>query len=183
MVKQGLKFFEDLKVEETLAPFIASEKGRYASFAVLALAGVLLLLALVNMVGSWHADFIISHSTTASTGMSNYADNETAQIDKIPALHVFGYQATEDTDFLPVTSAQLRLTGILRNPENNSSRVIISSSGQTGKIFSIGDEVLSGIKINAVNDDSVVLERGGRFEKLPLVRTALLFKEQPKSLW
>lgn len=182
MVKQSLKLLEDLRLDETLTPFLASERGRYVGMSVLALSVFLVILALVNMVSDWHADYKIAHQPVVVSSAGNSFD-ATSQIDVIPSQHIFGSTATEDADFLPVTSAQLHLTGIIKNEDNQLSRIIISEAGQTGKVFSIGDEVVSGIKINAINDDSVVLEHNGRFEKLPLVRTRLNFKDMPQSLW
>jgi type II secretion system protein C len=182
MVKQSLKLFEDLRIEETLTPFLASERGRYVGLSVLALAGILVIYSLVSMLSDWHADYKIAHQPIAATSSGNLS-NATSQLDVIPTQHIFGSAATEDADFLPVTSAQLHLTGILKNSDDQSSRIIISEAGKTGKTYSIGDEVISGIKINAINDDSVVLEHNGRFEKLPLVRSHINFKEMPKSLW
>jgi type II secretory pathway component PulC len=182
MVKQSLKILEDLRLEETLTPLLASERGRYISLVSLALAVILVIWALIGMLSNWRADYKMAYQPLTSAGAANLAD-ETSQIDVIPAQHIFGSAPTEDTDFLPVTSAQLHLTGIIKNEDNQLSRIIISEAGQTGKVYSIGDEVISGIKINAINDDSVVLEHNGRFEKLPLVRTRLNFKEMPQSLW
>jgi type II secretory pathway component PulC len=183
MAKPALKFLEDLRLDETLAPLMSSEKSRYVSFVTLALALVLSAATLLGMFHNWYADYKISHQALAAGNLVNLADAQTQQIDNIPAQHIFGSQATEDADFLPITSSQIHLTGIINDADAGTSRVIISEAGQPGKIYSIGDEVLSGIKINAINDDSVVLEHGGRFEKLPLVRASLAFKDSPKSLW
>ncbi len=182
MVKQSLKIFEDLRLEETLTPLLASERGRYVGMGALALSGLLVFYALVNMLSAWHADYKITHQPIAAATAAN-ALATGSQIDVIPEQHIFGSAATEDADFLPVTSAQLHLTGIIKDANSQTSRIIISEAGQTGKVYAVGDEVISGIKINAINDDGVVLEHNGRFEKLPLVRTRLNFKDMPPSLW
>ena len=179
MVKHSLKIMDDLMLRETLAPILSSEKGRYASFAILIVTGVILLMTVMNTFSEWYSDFMISHKQVAVT-TATISNQDSGLIASLPAQHLFGMPATEDS--LPITSLQLRLTGIIQN-SNSTSRVIISEAGASGKVFSLGDEVVSGFKINAINEDGVVLERGGHFEKLPLARTTLTFTEKPKSLW
>jgi type II secretory pathway component PulC len=183
MVKPNLKkTIEDLQLPEMLAPIISSEKGRYVSLGVLALAAALVLIALFNTFSTWYGDFRLSQQHPTTLAALN--DNEEAGlIANIPDQHLFGQQSVEDTDFLPVTSLQLRLTGVIIQAHNNLSRVIISEGGQPGKIYSIGEEVAAGIKINAINDDGIVLEHGGHFEKLPLARTGLTFNDKPQTIW
>jgi hypothetical protein len=59
MVKQSLKILEDLRLDETLTPFLASERGRYVGMSVLALSVFLVILALVDMKIDLHADYKI----------------------------------------------------------------------------------------------------------------------------
>jgi type II secretory pathway component PulC len=169
--------------EEFLAPLFFTHRGRQAGWAMLALTGLLLLYTVVSQVAAWHADYVITqNASVASAAAPDGGSTEAKLIAELPEEHLFG-QANEDTDFLPITSLQLHLTGIIKDSEDNASKVIISEAGQPGKIYSIGDALTEGIKIYSINEDGAVLEHGGRLEKLPLARTRLQFQEKPKALW
>jgi type II secretory pathway component PulC len=182
MVKRHLKFIDDLQLQETLAPYMPPARSRQLGITLAILAAVLVVVTLFDNISTWVSDYKISHAAPAASATAALAD-EMQLVDNIPNQHLFGEQPVEDTDFLPVTSLQMHLTGIIKNTGDENSRVIISSENQPGKSYSVGDEITSGIKINAINDNNVVLEHNGRFEKLPLVRAPLIFNEKPKSLW
>ncbi|MDR3478889.1 MAG: type II secretion system protein N [Gammaproteobacteria bacterium] len=170
-----------LLFEDKLAPLLNTEKGRHLAIATLLLASLILLLTLIEVLMTWHADYVISEHKPPFTNTEDASEMMQEMIARIPSQHLFGQSA--DDDFLPITSLQLHLTGIIQVPESNLSRAIISEGGQSGKIFNVGDELTSGIKIYAINPDSVVLEHAGHLEKLPLSRSKLLFQEMPKPLW
>jgi type II secretory pathway component PulC len=173
-----------LMLEELFAPLFFTHRGRQLGWAMLGLAGILLLYTLVSMLFAWHADFVISkNQPAAGAHTEDAASAEATLIAGLPAAHLFGMQADEDTDFLPVTSLQLHLTGVIKDTEDNTSKVIISEAGQPGKIYSVGDALTTGIKIYSINEDGIVLEHSGRLEKLPLVRGKLQFQDKPKALW
>lgn len=165
--------------EELVAPFLFSERGRQLGMAVLALAALLVLFTTFSMIYAWHDDFNLAHQKPASEHIATGVDAESQLIAQIPTQHLFG----SDEDFLPITSLQLHLTGILTAGGTSEAKVIISQSGQRGKIYTLGDAIASGIKINAINEDGVVLEHGGKLEKLPLTRIPLEFQSAPKKLW
>lgn len=181
MVKSGLKIIDDLMLRETLAPLISSEKGRLISFGVLAVAGILLFTAVINAFSTWHADLTLARQLPSVATSSSVS--ESGLIASIPSQHIFGLSAHDNGDFLPVTSLQLALTGVIKNSNNNLSKAIISTAGQPGKVYAVGEEVATGIKINAINADGIVLEHAGQFEKLPLARSALTFNDKPKAIW
>lgn len=167
--------------EERVIPLLHSEKGRYLSIATLVVMSVIFLITLTETFMSWRSDFTISQTPPPVTRTDDAGEVALQLITHIPEQHLFGQSA--DDDFLPITSLQLHLTGIVQVPESHLSRAIISEAGQPGKIFSIGDALTSGIKIYSINPDNVVLEHVGRLEKLPLSRPKLLFQELPKPLW
>jgi type II secretion system protein C len=173
-----------LMLEELFAPLFLTRRGRQLGWAMLGLASILLLYTLVSMLFAWHSDFVISkNQPMASARTEDAASAEATLIAGLPTAHLFGMQADEDTDFLPVTSLQLHLTGVIKDTEDNTSKVIISEAGQPGKIYSVGDALTTGIKIYSINEDGIVLEHSGRLEKLPLVRSKLQFQDKPKALW
>jgi len=182
MVKELLirfvpSFMKEGIVEDLISPLLVSEWGRRASWGALSLFALLLGVSLYQMVATWHDDLVMIDDSPAVHAIS---DNTLQAINAIPQQHLFGQPGT--TDGLPITSLQLRLVGVIKSDHENLSRVIISEAGQPGKVYGIGDSLPSGIVINAITDDGVVLENGGHFEKLPLPRTALAFQGMPKAL-
>jgi type II secretory pathway component PulC len=168
-------------VEEIILPFIATEKGQRLGFGLVLLFGFVFLYTSIYTVIDWRADYVLAHRDVAIHEAPR-VDGDAQLIAALPSLHLFG-QAAEDSGFLPITSLQLHLTGIAKSSETNLSRAIISEAGQPGKVYVVGDVLVSGIRIYAINDEGVVLEHAGRLEKLPLARAPLLFKDSPQSLW
>lgn len=168
-------------LHETLDPLFATEWGRRASWGALGVFALLLAIAVVQMLSDWYDDILISRSTSTSVQHSEI-DNVSQLIAAIPEEHLFGRIGSNDQS-IPITSLQLRLVGVIKSEPESLSRVIISESGQPGKLYSIGDSLPSGIIVNAIKEDGVVLENGGRLEKLPLQRTPLNFKGMPQPLY
>jgi type II secretory pathway component PulC len=170
-------------MEELLAPLLLTERGRKTGFALILILGCVLFLSVINVLKTWYDDFHLAKNPVANViSVNDEMDKQTQLIAEIPSTHIFGL-ATEADDFLPITSLQLRLTGIIKNTETTQSKVIVSEAGRPGVVYGMGDTLTSGIKINAINVDGIVLEHEGRLEKLPLVRTPLQFQETPTSLW
>jgi type II secretory pathway component PulC len=171
-------------LDDVIEPLFSTENGHRLGWIVGILAGILLLSAVVNAVTMWYTDVTLGQETSVMGAQKAPVLPPTSQlVNQLPAQHVFGELATEDASGLPITSLQLHLMGITKASQDNFSKAIISEGGRRAKVYSIGDEVTSGIKIYSINIDNVVLERGGRLEKLPLARPPLLFQDKPKSLW
>ncbi len=171
-------------VEEILSPLFTTEWGRRAGLGVVIIAGFLLFITIIQSLFTWHADFILSRSATVSSAANKHNENDVGQlIAHIPDRHLFGRQGiVEKGDVLPITSLQLHLMGVIKAVPETLSRVIISEHGQPGKVYQIGDTLPSGVTIEAITKDGVILENGGRLEKLPLPRLPLNFQGMPKSL-
>lgn len=144
-----------------------------------------LLLALVAIAGIiciyiaslWHSDWQLAHKTTAPARQP-MQDNSADIIRQIPDQHLFGQDITATGD-MPITNLQLRVTGIAREENadgENVSKAYISISGGQSKIYQVGDSLPDGVKIYEITPDTVILENGGRLEKLPLPREHLEFK-------
>lgn len=168
--------------EDVMTFLFSTERGRQVGLATVGICGVAAALTFASMIFNWHSDFVLSRQPIIIKKSVSLADENMLLIASIPEQHIFGFSAAEDA-FLPITSLQLHLTGIIKVENEALSRVIISEAGQTGKVFAIGDELAAGIKINAINDDGIVVENSGKLEKLPLVRSSLVFQDKPKTLW
>lgn len=171
------------QVEELLEPLFVTYRGRQVGLGMVILSGILLFSAVVGAVHAWYGDLTIMQSSAGvATHVDDAANAEATLIAQIPATHLFGL-AAEDDDFLPITSLQLHLTGIIKDSADHVSKVIVSEAGQPGKVFAVGDTLTSGIKIYSINEDGIVLEHNGKLEKLPLGRQRLQFQDKPKTLW
>src|SRR5690606_27559662 len=77
----------------------------------------------------------------------------------------------------------LNLLGILAG-RAKESRALIAPSGGEEKPFSVGQTVVSGVKLEAVYPDRVILNRGGKFETLRLNKdapsTATTYRPEPE---
>ena len=147
------------------------------------LSGLLIALALlvsatmIFIATQWYDDWKLAHQPPPTTSQPT-ADANARLIKQIPDLHLFGQDITA-TGNMPITNLQLRVTGIVRE-ENASkekvSKAYISISGGPGKIYQVGDSLPDGVRIYEITPDTVILENGGRLEKLPLPREHLEFK-------
>lgn len=134
-------------------------------------------------VWRWHSDWVLAHQVVATNTKLNTSDETSLMIAAIPDNHLFGMAFDKSGD-VPITDLQLRVTGIVKvNDEQlgSVSKVYISSSGQPGKIYQVGDTLPFGVKIYEITGDAVILENSGRLEKLPLPREPLQFKAAPKE--
>ncbi|MES2218075.1 MAG: type II secretion system protein N [Pseudomonadota bacterium] len=170
-----------LALEELYAPIFLSERSRYAGIITFVAVVLLVAYAVVSTLCSWYGDFKAPQALPKDTHIAS-VNTEAQLITELPKQHLLGLAEGDDA-FLPITSLQLRLTGILKDAGDKHSKVIIAEGEQPGKVYTVGDTLLSGIVINAINEDGIVLEHSGRLEKLPLMREALAFQDAPKTLW
>ena len=166
--------------EELLTPIYSTVWGRWASLVVLFSLSILVVITLVRMPMTWREDFVLAHEQKKSIPTNAISTNQSSDLSsQIPNWHLFGTAAKADA-FLPITSLQLRLIGVIHDSGEQLSRVMISEAGQPGKVYKVGDQ-FSGVKVNAIAPDGVILENGGQLEKLPLQRQELEFRGRPKK--
>jgi type II secretory pathway component PulC len=166
--------------EEIIAPLLTTEWSRRSGLIAIAVFSLFLCITLVKIPLAWHSDYVLAHTQTITKTTQPFADQTMAFILQLPNQHLFG---ASETTHLPITSLQLHLVGIIQADSENASRVIISEANQPGKIYQIGDSLLSGVRIKAITANSVILENGGHIEKLPLSRPPLTFEEMPKNIF
>lgn len=105
-------------------------------------------------------------------GPSVSAAKQDAGIDKIVAAHLFGqYQpqkpaAPEDIEEAPDTRLNLTLFGILAATVERGSRALISAPNTVDKPYAVGDDVVKGVRLQAIFPDRVILARAGQLETL-----------------
>lgn len=154
--------------------------GRRLGTGALITASVLLVLILLNALSIFYHDYkLITAPVVPKTTV--LSQNQTNMVAKLPELHLFGKPGTV-SQILPITSLQLKLVGVVKAVPDRYSRVIISEGGKPGQVYQIGDTLSSGVRIHGITKEGVILENGGRLEKLPLQRTPVLFQGPPKGL-
>jgi general secretion pathway protein C len=95
-------------------------------------------------------------------------------VQAIVDAHLFGVAdpaapAGDPTD-APETRLSLVLAGTIAASDPKKGFGIIGESPSNAKLYSVGDSVPGGARLNAVYGDRVILERGGRLEALLLPR-------------
>lgn len=169
-------------VHEFIAPLFAAPWSRRVGKGVVGVMAILLLFTSIHVLYSWYAAVTIQFHKTATVTTKPMADEVTQAIAALPERHLFGNNQAVVTEGLPMTSLQLRLLGVIKTDPLKFSKVIISEANQPGKVYSKGDSLVSGVTVYEITDDGVVLENGGHFEKLPLLRTPLTFQGAPKPM-
>lgn len=144
---------------------------------------VLVFITLVYSVSQWHADWVLAHQETATAPTITATDETASMIAAIPSEHLFGKNFSKAGD-VPITSLQLRVTGIVKvenEAGNNVSKAYISIAGAPSKIYQIGDSLPYGVKVYDITPNIVILENDGHLEKLPLPREELHFKPRDQQ--
>lgn len=160
--------------EEWVTTLYVTEWGRRLGLAVTILLGVFIIVSVFTMFSTWYADAtLVKHSAALAL-----AENDI--VSELPNAHLFGKPGA--AGYVPITSLDLRLVGIIKTTPEDLSKVIISEGGKPGKVYQVGDTLESGVTIDTVEDDGVILENAGHMEKLPMQRPRLLFQGMPKSL-
>jgi general secretion pathway protein C len=94
-----------------------------------------------------------------------------ANVETIVAAHLFGqYQAPAAANLAraPDTNLNLTLLGILAAGTAEESFALIGSQPGEEKPYSIGDDVIRGVTLQAIFPDRVILSRNGQMETLRL---------------
>jgi type II secretory pathway component PulC len=136
---------------------------------------ILFGFTLLYTIWCWYDDWQLAHQANTQSVRVATTDETTNMITAIPDAHLFGQTDSE----MPITSLQLRVTGIVKKNDAQTgsvSKAYISISGQPSKIYQTGDDLPYGVKVYEITTDSVILENDGKLEKLPLPRERLEFK-------
>lgn len=99
-------------------------------------------------------------------------------IDLIVDSHLFGEAIVaadpvlSELENAPDTRLDLNLLGILSATAERGSRALIGTSNGEEKPFAIGDDVVRGVRLQAIFPDRVILARGSQLETLRLDKDA-----------
>ncbi len=140
---------------------------------------VVIAMTFIACIAQWREDWKITHQPIPP--VEQISNKTTSMIAAIPGYHLFGKPAGGK---IPISSLELRVTGIVKVEDeqgNEVSKAYIAQSGQAAKIYQVGDTVTGGVKIHSIKADAVILDNGGELEKLPLPREPLVFKPRDET--
>jgi general secretion pathway protein C len=148
---------------------------------------VLLLVVLVGQQAAHLTWRLVPQPTVeriviqAASGSENplHADQTPSELAKgIADLHLFGLAGSSKATAIkvadskaPETSLNLTLYGVFAEDEPEVGAAIIGKEGLTQSYYRVGSEILSGVKLQAVYRDRVVLSRGSQSEVLKFPKT------------
>lgn len=101
---------------------------------------------------------------------TNSAQDTGPKLDVIIGARLFGvYQPqASNLDAAPDTSLNLNLLGIFAGTRKEESRALIGQPNGDERPYSIGEDVVNGVNLQAIFADRVVLSRNGQLETLRL---------------
>jgi type II secretion system protein C len=137
--------------------FVTASALVFASFSLTLWAGILLLTTL-------------AYTPELNREPENrQAINTAVSTEAINGRHFFG-QADEEPqviiETLPETKLNLTLAGLFASPNQKDGGAIIINQRQQSQFFSIGEKLPSGVILQSVHRDRVVINRNGMFETL-----------------
>lgn len=100
------------------------------------------------------------------------AANPTLELATIVNAHLFGASSAAAGGQAPQTTMPLVLAGVIADEDPAKGQAIIGDSAAVGKLYAVGAMIGGGVRLNAVYEDRVLLERNGALETLMLPRTA-----------
>jgi general secretion pathway protein C len=127
------------------------------------LVSVLLFAGLCGVIASWALKLFSPHAPIAPASAIGQAQPPT---DLSPAGRLFG--ATPQTTTATATEApsNVQVAGVLAGGPN--AVALLAVDGKPAKPFGLGETIADGLKVTAINADSVTLDRRGQAVKLPM---------------
>lgn len=133
------------------------------------LALLWMVLELVQTAWSWitpSADLELTETLQIS------ADGARSRI-PLASFHLFGRAvdpAAAAYANAPDTTLKLNLKGTSSHNDQNRARAVIADDNQVEKVYKVGDLMDSGVRVQAIYPDRVVLNAAGRIEVLRLIQ-------------
>ncbi|MCX7115531.1 MAG: hypothetical protein NTW08_06460 [Gammaproteobacteria bacterium] len=87
----------------------------------------------------------------------------------------FGVYATAIKEPVVASALDIKVVGILFSNHAASSQVVLRNEAGFDKLYRIGDAVKTGVVIDAIHPDGVVVSNNGKLERLSLPENTLKF--------
>ncbi len=128
----------------------------------------------VNLFSIWRgADIDSARLAVRAAGSSGSGIG----LEQVAKLHLFGEKASEPvvtvpgTTEMPQTDLKFVLVGAMTNSDAAKASALITTDKQTSRFF-VGDAIATGVVLQEVRADAVVLKRNGKLETLSFPRAA-----------
>lgn len=168
--------------DEIFAPLFLTDWGRRTGWGLLVVSGLIFIFMLCRIPFSWYDDATFAKKNLLVAKKTILLDSSVKNIAAIPKYHLFGKEGELHQGFIPMTSLQLKLVGVILAIPEHFSKAIISEKGHIGKAYQIGDSLPEGVIIHSITAEGVFLQNGDRLEKLLLSRPQLQFQSKPRAL-
>ena len=133
------------------------------------LIGMLVLIALSVSLAWQSAELLRLVRGPVQQPLSQTAPN-LQQRTQAPIAQLFGSPREADSGPPPATNLQLTLLGSFVHSDPQRSSAVVQRQGQSAQRYTVGMEVDSGVRLDAVYADRVELLRNGRRESLAFPR-------------
>jgi len=143
------------------------------TFSVLCFLAVILTIAVEAR--STHKLKLQNYTLQSIEPIANIKHNSYSAHDIVSA-NLFGRLPQKPIAVAPKpTTLDLNLDGILWASNGINSRAIITSGKKRPELYSVDQEILgtSGVSVNEIKENEVILYRNGLFESLPLVKATI----------
>ena len=147
--------------------------------AVLAFVGGLLAMAYqVYQLNEFRVQTLfISRQQLYSPPLEQNENAEKPGLAPVIKLHLMGVpqapQANQENKPIVDTNLKLELVGTIRGDFSGRDSAIIQAKGKEAKRYYVGEQVEGGAILDAVEEEAVMLRRGGAVEALRYSKTAL----------
>ena len=133
------------------------------------LIGMLVLIALSVSLAWQSAELLRLVRGPVQQPLSQTAP-DLQQRAQAPIAQLFGSPRQADSGPLPATNLQLTLLGSFVHSDPQRSSAVLQRQGQSAQRYTVGMDVDSGVRLDAVYADHVELLRNGRRESLAFPR-------------
>lgn len=156
--------------------FVIGEYAVNSARIMSAILAILILLLFYDWMTAFHVNTSANSDFPTRTAIRPIADIDT--------WHLFGthFSQTLNADDLPITAMNIQLVGLMLATPARYSQVLIAIPGEAEKIYTVGDSIPGGAKIDRITADGVILRRGGKLESLRLPIHRLAFASQPAEM-
>ncbi|QLH42213.1 MAG: hypothetical protein HWD59_05460 [Coxiellaceae bacterium] len=138
-------------------PYFRGRRAEQWGYVVIGLLVLLIIFQVLSLVKVLSPETPIAPLIAKPTTPLNIAP-----IQPIPTLHLFGVTSNE----IPLSSLNLKITGIFYAPDDQHSYVVIEGPGEPlSKLYRPGESLPGGILLVKVLPDSVLIKRNGQVEK------------------
>lgn len=150
-----------LSLDGELARGLLSRAPPWIMGLLIVLFGIRAALLLVDLAGAPLPQIDVTPPPPAAT-------RAVVDLPAILRAYLFGRGAPPSQADAPITSMQLKLTGVVADIDEQRGFAMIGTSTSDQRLYRVGEAIPGGARLHAVYVDRVLLDRSGAIEALPL---------------